>query len=299
MSKRYLFYFAQELLEFRKPEFESILKIFNVNEIEVERDDLKPYWLVKNINEKQAINIASRSVLLRFVVELWASGVSFDEFHNNLRSYQMEEKCKTESFKFKVESFNRHLSHLEKIAKIESMNYLDLQGDINLNNPTNRFIYFEYYGLDSVNIPEQPEEFFVGKLISKGSRDLIKSISLKTRKFIGNTSMAPELSILMANQGLCDKNHLVFDPFCGTGSMLIAAALFKSYVYGSDIDFLMLHGRTKPSRISQASRLNESVKANMEQYKLSNFYLDVFVGDFAKCPLVDSLKFDSIICDRK
>lgn len=104
----------------------------------------------------------------------------------------------------------------------------------------------------------------------------------------------------MANQGLCDKNHLVYDCFCGTGSMLIAAGLFGSYVLGSDIDFLMLHARTKPSRISQKIRAkDESVKANMEQYNLSKYYLDVFVGDFATCPLVDSLKFDSIICDRK
>lgn len=300
IAKRYLFLFSQQSVEFRIPEFNSILKIFNINEIEVKKDELKPFWLVSNISEVEAVNIASRCVLLRYVVELWASGVSYDDFHNNLKNFHVEEKFKTDSFKFKVDSFNRHLKHHEKITKIESMNYLPLNGDISLTDPVHRFIYFEYYGLDTVNIPEEPEEIYMGKLISKGSRDIINSISLKTRKFIGNTSMSPELSILMANQGLCKENHFVFDPFCGTGSMLIAAGLFGSYVFGSDIDFLMLHGRTKPSRISQKIRdKDESVKANMEQYNLSKFYLDVFVGDFATCPLVDTLKFDSIICDRK
>lgn len=196
LTKRYLFYFAQDLLEFRRPEFESILRIFNIKEIEVKRDELKPYWLVSNLNEQQAVNIASRSVLLRFVVEIWASGVSYEDFHSNLRNFQVEEKYKTESFKFKVETYNRRLKQREKITKIESMSYLPLDGDIKLIDPTHKFIYFEYYGLDTVNIPEVPEEIFMGKLISKGSRDLINSISLKTRKFIGNTSMSPELSIL-------------------------------------------------------------------------------------------------------
>jgi tRNA (guanine10-N2)-methyltransferase len=112
--------------------------------------------------------------------------------------------------------------------------------------------------------------------------------------------MDPQLSILMANQGLCKSNDLMFDPFCGTGSMLVAGALFGSYVIGMDIDYLTLHAKTKPSRALQKVRAaDESIRANMEQYNLQNLYLDVFVGDFANYPLHDNLTFDSIICDRK
>lgn len=112
--------------------------------------------------------------------------------------------------------------------------------------------------------------------------------------------MNPHLSLLMANQGMCDKNHIVFDPFAGTGSMLLSAAKFGSYVIGSDIDFLMLHGKTKPSRISQKVRaLDESIVANMQQYGLEHLYLDVFVSDFSNCPFTDAIIFDSIITDRK
>lgn len=35
------------------------------------------------------------------------------------------------------------------------------------------------------------------------------------------------------------------------GSILVAAAKCGAYVFGSDIDYLMLHGRTKPTRIKQ------------------------------------------------
>lgn len=61
---------------------------------------------------------------------------------------------------------------------------------------------------------------------------MLKDISLKTRKFIGNTSMDPQLSVLMANQALVEPGHLVLDPFVGTGSLLVPAAKFggKSYL---------------------------------------------------------------------
>lgn len=36
-----------------------------------------------------------------------------------------------------------------------------------------------------------------------------------------------------------------------SGSLLIPAAYFGAYVIGSDIDYLMLHAKTRPSRITQ------------------------------------------------
>lgn len=60
--------------------------------------------------------------------------------------------------------------------------------------------------------------------ITDGNRTLINELSLKTRKFIGNTSMDPTLSLLMSNQALVKNGDLVFDPFVGSGSLLVAAA---------------------------------------------------------------------------
>lgn len=63
--------------------------------------------------------------------------------------------------------------------------------------------------------------------------------------------MDAQLSLLMANQAQIKDGDLVLDPFVGTGSLLVAAAQFGGYVFGSDIDYLMLHARTRPSRITQ------------------------------------------------
>ena len=85
-----------------------------------------------------------------------------------------------------------------------------------------------------------------------------------------------------------------------TGSLLIAAAKFGSFVLGSDIDYLMLHGKTKPSRVTQKVRAkDENIKANMIQYNLQELYLDIFVSDFSNCPFTDSIQFDSIVTDRE
>ena len=42
---------------------------------------------------------------------------------------------------------------------------------------------------------------FIYMQVGHGQRHLFKQYSLKTRRFIGNTSMDPQLSLLMANQG--------------------------------------------------------------------------------------------------
>lgn len=63
--------------------------------------------------------------------------------------------------------------------------------------------------------------------------------------------MDPQLSILMANQAQVKNGDIILDPFVGTGSILITASMFGGYTLGTDIDYLMLHARTRPSRISQ------------------------------------------------
>ena len=90
----------------------------------------------------------------------------------------------------------------------------------------------------------------------------------------------------MANLTKVDRTHLVFEPFVGTGkalkdfkvasnifqfskigSILLACTQFGAQVIGSDIDFLMVHALTKPSRVGQKKRIKvESIEGNFEQY---------------------------------
>lgn len=119
-------------------------------------------------------------------------------------------------------------------------------GPVNLKNPDVKLWFMEYYGLDPNRIPEKPYLFFFGRWvcilcfllhaiiclllqmlivqsasfcfqITEGQRRLMKEFSLKTRKFIGNTSMDAQISVLMANQARVKSGDLVLDPFVGTG----------------------------------------------------------------------------------
>lgn len=300
--KKYLFWFAQEHIDFRTAEMQSILGMFGVNIYTHPELNTHPYWIVNLPSETVAHKIASRAVCVRFCLELWANSKQTENLHNKLKTYPISEINKYagphKSFKVIVETFCKHFSQGEKVNKIDSFSYLPLQGPVRLNNPDTTLCYIEFYGLDPNNIPKEPYELFFGRWITSGQRDLIRKLSLKTRKFIGNTSMDPQLSLIMANQAQVQKGDIVLDPFVGTGSLLVAASHFGGYTLGTDIDFLMLHGRTRPSRISQKIReKDENIATNMSQYGKRSYYIDVVVSDFSYPLWRSDMCIDAIITD--
>ena len=60
--------------------------------------------------------------------------------------------------------------------------------------------------------------------------------------------MDPEISFIMSNMALVTSSSFVFDPFVGTGSLIVAAARHGAFVAGTDIDYKCIHGVGKSSR---------------------------------------------------
>uniref|UniRef100_A0A336LW20 tRNA (guanine(10)-N(2))-methyltransferase TRMT11 n=1 Tax=Culicoides sonorensis TaxID=179676 RepID=A0A336LW20_CULSO len=305
MFKRYLLWFAHDhasiqIQPFRNAEIASIVKLLGVsfNIIGENRDD-KPFLIVEMKNDDDLKKVVSRSFTMRYALELWGHGRTESEFHQNLKNFYKNHKYdETQTFKINVESFNNHIEMSEKVKKIDALKYLAFKGKVELKNPQNEFYYIEYFGHDKGFATESPLDYIFGRWIVNSNRSIIKEMSLKTRYFIGNTTMDPFLAFLMANQGLVKPHDLVFDPFVGSGGILCACARFGAYVMGTDIDFLMLHGRTKPSRkYEKARKTGESILANLKQYNCDQFYVDALVADFSAEIWSDKLQFDSIICD--
>lgn len=72
------------------------------------------------------------------------------------------------------------------------------------------------------------------------------------------------------------------------------------FVIGADIDYMMIHAKSRPSRITQKQReKDESIRANLEQYNCADRYVDVIVSDFSNPIWNDRIRFDSIITDRE
>lgn len=165
--RRFLLYFAQENVDFRYPEIRSLIKFFSLD-VTLPAATEKPYWILQDVTENDLRKIASRSVSLRYIFEVWSSGKNYATFHENLKKFgpTLDEQCRESSFKVTVETYNKHFKHEEKISKIDSMNYLPLNGKIDLKNPDNDFIYFEFWGLDPQNVPDEPEEIVFGRWVS-------------------------------------------------------------------------------------------------------------------------------------
>lgn len=62
---------------------------------------------------------------------------------------------------------------------------------------------------------------YFGREVAEGNRELVAAFDLKKRPYLGPTSMDNELALVMANMVLAGKGRLCFDPFVGTGSILV------------------------------------------------------------------------------
>lgn len=285
----YLFWCTSGQTQFRLAEFESIAALFDLTLIWVHKSEQTP-WVVLDLKTEEHANlILSRSVMVKFCCQLWTEGNSLEDFHNNLKQFPFSDHSplfvKEISFKIEVESYMKKISAKDKLDKVESLDYIPVTGPVNLANPDLTISYMEYFGSDHNDLPDFPVKVMIGRKVGDGQREKIIKQSIKTRKFIGNTTMDPQLSLLMANLGKVSPGSLVLDPFVGTGSILLAAAEFGGSVLGADIDFQTLHARTRPSRVGQKVRaMDESMVANFDQYSLSSYYLDVVAGDASQPP---------------
>lgn len=82
------------------------------------------------------------------------------------------------------------------------------------------------YGGNNGLPPIVQRRIFFGREVGGADRRLLPTYQLKSRTYIGPTAMDAEIAFLMANQGLASTGKLVYDPFVGTGSILVAAAHF-------------------------------------------------------------------------
>lgn len=105
---------------------------------------------------------------------------------------------------------------------------LTFQGRVDLRNPDHKFYLMETdnYGSNNGLPPIVQRAIFFGREVGAADRKLLPTYHLKSRKYLGPTAMDAEVAFLMANQGLAQPGKLVYDPFVGTGSILVAAAHF-------------------------------------------------------------------------
>ncbi|XP_075059127.1 tRNA (guanine(10)-N(2))-methyltransferase TRMT11 isoform X2 [Mixophyes fleayi] len=270
--KKYLLLLAQENCEFRLPEIRSLISLYcgNCNNIQ-DNHGKSPFCVLSIPCEELAKKIMKRTVCAKSLFELWGHGKSLTELQQSIQNYS-----------------------LDKMA----MEFLPFKGKVSLQNAEHIFYVLEDYGPDPNSAPKEPLHIYFGRWIADGQRELIDSYSVKKRHFIGNTSMDAGLSFIMANHARVKPNDVVFDPFVGTGGLLVPCAHFGAYVCGTEIDYNTVHGRGKATRMNQKWRgPDENIRANLRQYGLEKHYLDVLVSDASKPIWRKGPLFDAIITD--
>lgn len=321
---RYLFWLASDMLQFRLSEFRAVfdtVKLAHHSWHDALLENNFPFIVLQLDCEPVARHLAQRATAVHALYRLWSHARTRQHLHAQMASQSLGEldggfRC-NKSFKIVVESFQCALSSRTQLQRINDLSYLPLNGPVSLKNPEFSLYYIEQYKhandkADNVenieaNCPDDnrerlPSIVYFGRWLCAGNRSLITRHSLKTRIYIGNTSLDPQLALIMANLAGVRAGSLILDPFVGTGSTLVAAAALGGHVTGSDIDYLTVHARTRATRAQCRQRARdstESVAANFAQYGLQSRLTDVLVADAALLQRLwrNTLQFDAILAD--
>ncbi|KAJ7925251.1 S-adenosyl-L-methionine-dependent methyltransferase [Mycena leptocephala] len=290
----YLIVFAQSHSEFRLPELASVAELYGFAiSLPVDCDSSRPFLILHLDSEEHARLLASRCILIKHVYEFYAQGGDYEELHvaNKASSHLWSSYAHDTSFKFVVTAYNHKIPESRQRNIVESFSYMGFLGKIDMKNPQVIMGCFEEYGTSLGLRDDRDGKFrqvYFGRLVVDGSaRSLIKMFDVKKRLYYGNTSMESEVSLLMANQALASPSKLVYDPFCGTGSMAYPIAYFGAQVFGSDIDGRQMRGKAGKGKLALAA----------EQYGVADRIVDLCTFDVTRNPWRCGNLFDSIVTD--
>ncbi|KAH8925014.1 tRNA guanosine-2'-O-methyltransferase [Atractiella rhizophila] len=297
--KKYILWFVADHPHFRLPELYSICSMYSISMTILGSEEepsigwlkLNTFLIVLLDDEHAADLLASRSMLLKEVWEYWADGATYDDVHAVLKESKVlwSRFEHQKSFKFSVAALNAGILPERRQEIVESFSYMGFTGDIRMYNPELDVACIEDHYPQEHRPPHLTStlrRIYMGRKLREGQRKLLSLYSLKTRHYIGNTAMPPEISFLMANQAKACPGKLVYDPFVGTGSMLLSCAHFGSFVMGSDLDGRQLRGKGEGG-----------TRSNFEAYGLTDKLIDFFTGDITQFPLDTGDIFDAIVCD--
>ncbi|KAI5800079.1 S-adenosyl-L-methionine-dependent methyltransferase [Geopyxis carbonaria] len=284
----YLIHFAQIHETFRRAELDALATLHSIPLQWHTYSATSPFALAVLPSPAAAALLVKRAILTKAIYTLWGSAGTPAALHTLLRARTpaLAGPCMGRTFKFTIESYHLRRSAREQTALIESFSYLGLDGRIRMRGAELEFVVFEEFTAPTPGRDPTLLWVALGLRAGEGARGDIERFDLKKRSYIGTTSMDAELSLVTGNMALAAPGRVAYDPFCGTGSFLVACAHLGALTLGSDIDGRQVRGRK-----------GRSVVGNMKQYGLTARYLDGFVSDLTNTPLRKGQWIDAVVCD--
>ncbi|CAG8980438.1 hypothetical protein HYALB_00012925 [Hymenoscyphus albidus] len=287
----YMIRFTQVHETFRVPEIKALAVLRGIDMEILSYSPSSPFCVVKLPSAEAAAQLVKRSILVKAAYELWGSGSSYEDLHDNVRGHSehLWPLYKKNTFRFSVDSFQGTRSTTEQKKLIEGFRFLGFEGPIRMKGAEQEFCLLEEWQFNCAKLGVyEPQSVHLGRFICGSDRDSINKYDLKKRKYICTTSMDAELALITANITLADTGKLFYDPFVGSGSFPVACAHFGALAFGSDIDGRSIRGKgkSKPNLLS-----------NFVQYGITDQFGDSFVADLTNTPLRKARLFDGIVCD--
>eukprot|EP00124_Ichthyophonus_hoferi_P003605 Ihof_evm3s323 gene=Ihof_evmTU3s323 len=289
---KFLVQFVQSNETFRLPELQSLADMHGLKlTVLSDYTEESPFLWVDLPSEEAVLTIMQRAVSIRAVYDIWADDTTLEGIFTQLDALSPERfgdciKAGT-TFKLNYGTFGKKVSNRRRELLFKGLDHIPLESDVDLKNPKHILCYVEDYGCDTQKTPDLPYHVYMGRQVAAGdARRLIHDYKLTERNFIGTTSMDPELSLLCANMAWARPSSLVYDPFAGTGSIIISCAHFGAHTIGSDIDPRVIRGRE-----------HNNILGSFRQYGFEHRLVDLCVLDFAHMPIRPIEWFDAIVCD--
>lgn len=326
---KYLIQLSQCHFDFRIPELESLAELYNISVDfkSIQYDVHYPYLIIDLPDAKTAALLIQRSILTTGIYELYSEGKTYDEIfmniNNDFSTLIKDEEFNKKTMKFQLHTSNKRSKYTmpEMVDIFNEFAVLNIKNKINLKSPQVIFQIFEHYK-DVAD--ETPSVIYFTRLVqlSLRSTGILDKLRLNKRPYIGTTTFEPELSLVTCNLSLVKPFRFVYDPFCGTGGFLTAAATIdeNTLVLGSDMDGRMLRGNSTKGSTSQhlnnrknktpnevgleehiqnlkISKNVQGIALNFEYYKQSHQLVSLLTMDFTHNALRSNLPIDSIMCD--
>ena len=238
------------------------------------RSNASPLLFATFCNVATASRAVERAVLVKAMLLPFRSGSStfpklvedlvsaparrapFEDPHPHLAAH---------SFKYEIEGIGRKIPGDEKATIIDGLRGIPHAGKVNITDPDATVF--------RVVLVHDTERRLLcvhhGMLLAESKRTFyLDHFSLKSRRYIGTTSMPPELTFLMANLARVAKGHLVVDPFAGTGATLISASALGAATMGFDMDGRVLRDGAIVGPQAQQGLQERIARRNQLQVKL-------------------------------
>ena len=277
--------------------------------IVVDNDDSPICMYVELPNDDTAKAVANRCCLIRSIIEVWANGcnVSAAAYSAPINPSLLDDhfspllpsEDKTWRATFRRLGRSKSADFKEREALLQQFEPLlrRLGGPVDLQHPRHELVYLEDWTsfqqhhneitkikpstILSSDISErsviqfQPSQVFLGRLV--GSGDGIQTMfDIKQRPYLGSTTMDEISSHLTAVAARVRSGDLVLDPFCGTGSLLVACAHLGAVVVGSDVDADSL-GLASLSSFRSKNRRFRRLNDDLTQGQVTGCAMDNFI----------------------